>query len=216
MRYLPWIVAVGMLPGIQADDWPTPVIREVFSPSRAYFVRVIPGKSFGDTMGFKGAAKGPYATAEFYRVDKDRSYRFAATTSLLNPVAPVDFLVTDDGFLMTLDNWHNMGYGRVVALYAPDGKLVRAYGLAELFTKGEIADFSHSESSIAWRKATGFYLRPGGKTIHITVNDQGAGFVFETSGAYQYCETREGTFQCRAASEGRTWSPFREPDPRFR
>src|SRR5438105_15058144 len=52
----------------RADEWPAPVTREVFSRSRAYFVRVLPGKSFGDTVGFGGAAKRPYATAEFYRL----------------------------------------------------------------------------------------------------------------------------------------------------
>src|SRR5579872_5074383 len=110
------LIMVGLttvVPQAQADDWPAPVIREVFSPSRAYFVRVIPGKSFGDTVGFKSAGKGPFATAEFYRRESDRSYRLAAAVSLLNPVAPADFFATDNGFLITLDNWHNMGYGKV-------------------------------------------------------------------------------------------------------
>jgi hypothetical protein len=188
----------------------------VFSPSRNHFVRVIPGKSWGDTMGFRGAATGPYAVAEFYSLGKDRSYRLAATTTVLNPVAPVDFVVTDDGFLITLDNWHNRGYGKVVVLYAPDGKPIRSYELSDLFTKEEIAGFSRSESSIAWRKTSGFYLRSGGDTLQVTVDDKGAGFVFAASGAYQYCEIRAGTFQCRATNEGRIWRAFREPDPRFR
>lgn len=213
---MPWILALCVLPSAHADDWPSPIIREVFSPLRNHFVRVIPGKSWGDTMGFRGAAKGPYAVAEFYSLEKDRSYRLAVTTTLLNPVAPVDFLVTDGGLLMTLDNWHNRGYGKVVALYAPDGKPIRAYDLSDLFTKEEIAGFSHSASSIAWRKTNGLYLRSGGDTLNVTVNDKGAGFVFESSGAYQYCETRAASFQCRTTNEGRAWRAFREPDPRFR
>src|SRR6266566_21941 len=136
-----------------ADDWPAPVIREVFSHSRAWFVRVLPGKSFGDTVGFSGAPKGPLATAEFYRLEKDRSYRLAATAPLLNPVAPIEFFVTDHGFLVTLDNWHNMGYGKVVVFYSPQGALVKAYELSDLFTPGEIDGFRHSVSSIWWRKS---------------------------------------------------------------
>jgi len=174
------------LPVAQADDWPAPVTREVFSQSRAYFVRVVPGKSFGDTFGFSGAAKGPYATAEFYHLEKDRSYRLAATAPLLNPVAPVDFFVIDAGYLITLDNWHNTGYGKVVAFYTPLGKAIRAYELSDLFTKSEIDGFGHSESSIQWRKFSGAYIRPGGDTLNVTINDKGAGFIFELNGAYQY------------------------------
>jgi len=216
MRFPLLILALSVLPVAQGDDWPSPVIREVFSQSRAYFVRVVPGKSFGDTVGFSGAAKGPFATAEFYHLEKDRSYRLAATASLLNPVAPAEFLVTDNGFLITLDNWHNIGYGKVVALYTPEGKTIRAYELSDLFTKGEIEGFDHSVSSIQWRKFSGFYVRPGGDTINVTINDTDGAFIFELSGAYQYCDTRGGTFLCRVANQDRTWRAFREPNPGFR
>src|SRR6266404_7224666 len=124
MRFLLLIVALVVLPIAQADEWPAAVIREVFSQSRSYFVRVVPGKSYGDTVGFSGAPKGPFATAEYYRLEKDRSYRLVATAPLLNPVAPAEFLITDNGFLMTLDNWHNMGYGKVIALYTPEGRTI--------------------------------------------------------------------------------------------
>src|SRR5689334_20488075 len=195
----------------QADEWPSPVIREAFSHSRVWFVRVIPGKSFGDTVGFSGAAKGPFATAEFYRLEKDRSYRLTATAPLLNPVAPIEFFVTDGGFLITLDNWHNMGYGKVVAFYSPEGKPIRAHALSDLFTQSEIEGFQHSVSSIWWRKSAGCYIRPGEDTFYVTVNDAGAGFVFELSGAYQYCETREGRSLCRSTNQARKWRAYREP-----
>ena len=58
----------------------------------------------------------------FLPCENDRSYRLAATAPLLNPVAPVDFFVTDRGFLITLDNWHNLGYGKVVAFYTAELK----------------------------------------------------------------------------------------------
>jgi hypothetical protein len=216
MRFSLAILALTVLPVAQGDEWPAPVTREVFSQSRAYFVRVVPGKSFGDTVGFSGAAKGPFATAEFYRLEKDRSYRLAATASLLNPVAPAEFLVTDNGFLIALDNWHNMGYGKVVAFYTAEGKPIRAYELSDLFTKSEIEGFDHSVSSIQWRKFAGSYVRPGGDTFNVTINDTGGAFIFELTGAYQYCETRGGTFLCRVANQGRTWRAFREPSPGFR
>src|SRR4030095_8764913 len=59
----------------RADDWARPQTKEVFSPSREYFVRVIPGESLGDTFGFAREKKGKYAAAEFYRRQQDRSSR---------------------------------------------------------------------------------------------------------------------------------------------
>src|SRR5260370_42181384 len=97
MRFALLVLALAVLPLARSDEWPSPVIREVFSPSRAYFVRVVPGKSFGDTVGFSGAAKGPFATAEFYRLENDRSYRLAAPAPLLKPGAPHELFVTAGG-----------------------------------------------------------------------------------------------------------------------
>jgi hypothetical protein len=162
-------------------------------------------------VGFAGAPKGPPATAEFYKQEKDRSYRLAATAPLLNPVAPAEFFVTAGGFLIALDNWHNLGYGKVVAFYTAAGKPIQAYELSDLFTKSEIEGFGHSESSIEWRKLPGTYIRPGGDTFNVTINDTGSSFIFELTGAYQYCETRGGNFLCRSANQGRTWRAFREP-----
>jgi hypothetical protein len=149
------LVALGILPALHADDWPAPQVREVFSHSRSYFVRINPGKSWGDTVGFSGAPKGPFATAEFYRLEKDRSYRLTAIVTLLNAVGPVDYFVTDRGFLVTLDNWHNMGYGKVAAFYSPDGHPIRSYELSDLFTKAEADGFRHSVSSMWWRQSNG-------------------------------------------------------------
>ena len=86
-----------------ADQWPAPLVREVWSPSRDHFVRVTPGKGMGETIGFSGAPTGPAATAEFYRRASDRSYRPVWMVSLVNPVAPIDAFLTDRGYLATLD-----------------------------------------------------------------------------------------------------------------
>lgn len=122
----------------------------MFSASRDHFVRVIPGNSLGDSIGFAGAAKGAHATAEFYQRQGDRSYRLAKAVRLLNPVAPAEFLVSDDGRLVTIDNWHNRGYGSVIAVYDTQGKVVEAYALVDLFSVAEIEAFTHSRSSRHW------------------------------------------------------------------
>lgn len=126
--------------------------REVFSSNREYFVRVTPGESWGETWGFAGAKVGKHARAEFFRVQSDRGYRLEREIELLNPVAPKDFFVSNAGELVTLDNWHNVGYGAILVLYHVDGKLVNAYKMADLFPKNEIDSFPVSISSIWWHK----------------------------------------------------------------
>lgn len=210
------ILALGLLPlaarQAQADSWVRPVVSEVFSASRGHFVRVTPGNSWGDTVGFKGEAKGQYATAAWYARAVDGSYKPTATVTLPNPVAPVEFFVADGGRLVTLDNWHNRGYGVVVAVYAPDGKAVASYKLADLFTEKEIEAFSHSVSSIHWHEAAA-YINPDQKTFYLMVKPGADLIVGLETGRYAYCETREGKYLCRDKNEGRIWGPHGEVAP---
>lgn len=197
-----------------ADDWPSPQIREVFSASREWFVRVTPGSSLGETVGFAGAARGKHATAEFYRRAPDRSYRLSTEITLANPVAPVLFLVTERGYLVTFDNWHNMGYGKAIVSYAPDGRLVRAAELREIFSAAEIAGFRTSVSSIWWRTET-VYVRDGQQSIHVAMDDKGSELVFEPEiGGWQHCRWKGEQHLCRSSTAPDEWGPFREPAQR--
>jgi len=189
---------------VRADSWAAPQTREVFSASREYFVRVTPGESLGDTFGFAAAKKGKYAAAEFYRRDRNRSYKLVAETVLLNPVAPVEFFVSNDGRLAAVDNWHNIGYGKVVSIYDFRGKIVRAYELKDLFLEDEIKVFGQTVSSIHWRSGPA-YIRPDQKTLLITVNS-GQDFLFGMeTGQFKYCEHREKTYRCRSTNQSREW-----------
>jgi hypothetical protein len=201
------IVAEGA--AVSGDSWPAATVKEVFSDSRDWFVRVVPGKSLGDTSGFAGAPKGPYARAEFYRRAADRSYRLTTEITLDNPVAPVRFFVTDRGYLVTLDNWHNIGYGQVLVAYTPTGKRVASYALKDLFSKAEIESFSHSTSSIQWRGET-MYVRPGQRSIYVSLNDKGSEVILDPeTGSWQQCEWRGQQHQCRDDNVRRAWRPFR-------
>lgn len=197
---------------VSADEWLAPTVKEVFSDSREWFVRITPGSSRGDLVGFAGSPKGPYARAEFYRRGADRHYRLVAEPTLLNPVAPVDFVVTNRGYLMTFDNWHNLGYGTVVAGYGPDGRLLFAYELKDLFGTEEIAGFGHSTSSIQWRSGR-VYVREDQRSVYVTIEDgTGTALIVEPdTGAWQHCAWREGQYRCRDRNAGRVWEPFREP-----
>jgi len=197
----------------RADSWAAPQVREVFSASRDHFVRVIPGKSVGDTVGFAGSEKGAYAAAEFYRRQADRSYRLMATATLLNPVAPVDYFVSNDGLLATIDNWHNRGYGSVLALYDAQGKLVKAYALADLFSKAEIESYAHSVSSIHWHNGP-TYINQDQRTLYMMIASGRDLVLGLETGRFAYCETRGGKYLCRNGSADRRWLPYAEAVPK--
>jgi hypothetical protein len=43
--------------GVLADDWPAATVQNVFSDNGRYFVRILPGQSIGDSVGFSGRAR---------------------------------------------------------------------------------------------------------------------------------------------------------------
>jgi len=187
-----------------ADSWAAPQVTEVFSASRDHFVRIIPGKSLGDTFGFAGSAKGPYAAAEFYARQPDRSYRLMHSATLVNPVAPVRVFVSNDGRLATLDNWHNAGFGKVVAIYDSAGRLVKAYELAELFPPAVVEAFPRSVSSIHWRGEAA-YVRDDQRTLYVHAANEG-GFLFGLeTGRFTYCENHAGKQRCRDSNADNAW-----------
>src|ERR1700730_18200271 len=167
MRNAPKLVAVGTLLlsvlcmcfPVLGDEWPAPQVREVFSPNRNHFVRITPGASWGDSFGFGSSPRGPYARAQFHHRKDDSSYVPDTEMTLLNPVAPVESFVNDKGFLATVDNWHNTGYGKILALYSPSGAIVASYTLSDLFSDEEAEKFTHSVSSILWHTGS-LYLQP--------------------------------------------------------
>jgi hypothetical protein len=150
-----------------ADSWPGPRVFTVFSESGRYFVRFVPGESVGDTVGFAGASRGRYATALLYELQPDRAYRLLHEVALANPVSPLNALVSDDGYFVTLDNWHNVGFGKVVAIHAPSGKPVRAYELTDLYPKEKLEKIPRSISSRYWRCAPVHFVEREQKTVYV-------------------------------------------------
>jgi len=133
----------------QADSWAAAREITVRSGNRLYHARIIPGDSLGDTWGFSGAQRGEYARALL----EGPGIRDRLTVTLLNPIAPVEAVLLDDGSLMTFDNWHNMGYGKVVVLYDRTGKVVWSHELEDVFSEDLLRSIPHSVSSRWWRKS---------------------------------------------------------------
>ena len=182
-----------------ADDWPGPRVFTVFSESGRYFVRFLPGESVGDTVGFTGAPKGRYATALLYALQPDRAYRLQHEITLTNPVLPLGALVADDGAFITFDNWHNVGFGKVVAIYAPTGRLIRSWELTDLYPKDRIETIPRSVSSRYWRCAPTHFVEPkDGKSVYVPealggyfVFTLATGSVAHTAGTRKECKPPE-------------------------
>jgi hypothetical protein len=180
-------LAIALLAGgtAVADDWPGPVVKAAVSTNAQIVVRVIPGESVGDTYGFAGAPKGKYASAQWYRFREDR-YELYQTAQLVNPVAPVHVAVANDGSVIALDNWHNAGYGDVVAIYAPEGKLRKRYRLEDLYSTASIGKIGRSVSSIWWRCSRGDPQVDRDNTLQVDDALDGR-FTFNlATGAYRY------------------------------
>ena len=96
--------------------------------------------------------KGSYATAEWHRFN-GLTYEKIRSVTLLNPIAPVDIEVTDGGFLVAIDNWHNLGMGNVLAIYSPRGTVIKKFSLKDLYSNEDIARIQASTSSVHWRCA---------------------------------------------------------------
>ena len=167
-----------------ADDWPGPKREEVFSQNGLRFVRILPGESVGDTYGFAGAKKGLYARTEFYLRQPNRSYKMIADVELLNPVAPVSSMLSDTGALITFDNWHNAGYGKVVVIYSATGKSLAARELEDLYDDETLATLPMSTSSRWWR------CRPMGWS---DVDGQAKVFVHDRLGGYFVFDLTDGS-----------------------
>ena len=181
----PWLalllVALTAGPAL-ADDWPGPRTVSVFSEDGRHFVRLVPGASVGDRVGFAGAPKGAPARGEFYVRQADRSYHLVADVTLANPVAPVAALASNTGHLVTFDNWHNAGYGAVVAIYDPSGRLVKSWRLEDLYDARRLAAIPTSVSSRWWRCApTGFVDPPTQQQVYV-FERHGGTFVFTLAG----------------------------------
>ncbi len=89
-----------------------------------------PSAKLGDIQMQPGESWEDYQQRYPQKWQNDPARQLLWNTKLENEVAPVDVFVSDDGqYVVTLDNWHKVGYGdEVVAFYHKDG-LIKKYNL---------------------------------------------------------------------------------------
>jgi hypothetical protein len=135
---------------LRADSWAMPSVVNVSSPSSNYIAQVRPGS--GGYGGYEAAITNRENNAS--AIVSVRSAPGVTNRvwsgKLINAFAPVEVYVSDAGYLVTMDTWQEVGYGPVIAIYDPKGRLLRHWRLDELFTPEEKRGLRHSVSSIWW------------------------------------------------------------------
>lgn len=131
MRVL--IAALLLTSFAAADEWVTPTPRTLTSPDGKRSAVITP------------ASKKAGATVEML-AGKTKKRTFELKT------VPVDAVLFDDGSLLVLDHWHQLGFGNVATLYTADGKPRWTKTLEQLIGKSLVERAQHSVSSIWWRK----------------------------------------------------------------
>ena len=136
----------------RADQWVTPTAKTLTSPNKKLKAKLEPAADA------KSSAKVTIGTKTF---------------ALAAKWMPVDAVLFDDGTLLTLDNWHQLGHGDVATLYERDGKVRWKKTLVELIGQAAVDGVQHSVSSIWWRKTPlEWTLAKDGKSGLITLADE--------------------------------------------
>ena len=169
---------------LDADSWAPPEAMAALSADASILVRIEPG-----VLPNRDASNQPhFATASFFRWDHQGRYQPYQQLSLQNKVSPLLIYVSNQGELITLDNWYNSGHGDVVVLYKADGSVLKSFGLSAFYTRPQLEQLLQSVSSVQWRcfekspylLQRDFYLpiRPAG-VVKINLDDASVSLIDE-------------------------------------
>lgn len=180
-----------MLP-LMADTWSSPDKRTVISANRQYAFTIIPSRSRTDTCKGILYSLHKFSSEELTKLLRDTlpahirsredwgilySYsnehlderRATWNKPLKNEQSPVDAIVTNSGQVVTFDDWHSVGYGpNVIVVYDTTGEVVYRDSLEGIVSSETILCFTHSISSIWWRKS--FWLENSDSTLGIKLD----------------------------------------------
>lgn len=147
-----------------ADSWAPATVETTMSANGRYRVIVTPRPLGGALPYFRdkvagvepaGQRAGSAQTVPTARVErrwKRGAWALVWEGPLVNDVAPVSVLLSDDGArLVTFDNWHSVGFGEdVVVIYDARGGLVRKLSLEDILPPYYIPHLPRSVSSRSW------------------------------------------------------------------
>lgn len=149
---------------VRADSWDLPEPRKYYSSNREYCLRIIPrrltsrydyfrdGKDGKKNPGSPEGLKDNYCRAILYKRGSDEKYHQEWSIQLVNDVAPVFALISNNGnYVVTFDNWHFVGEGDdVVVIYDQKGKLIKKLALEEFVPSDRASKILRTATSRWW------------------------------------------------------------------
>jgi TonB family protein len=157
------LVSAFLCASVHADSWELPQQRAYKSANGRFEFRVVPKQiesqlrylqDKAERKANAGALAGVIDNVCRGTLYERKNGKLVELWSipLVNEVAPVSALVTNDGsYVVTFDNWHSVGYGDdVVVIYDSEGRLWRKYALEELLPESYLTQLPTSTSSRTW------------------------------------------------------------------
>ncbi len=166
----------------RADDWPRAHPRSFHARGFGRVAEVFPANSRNNPsdkpfvyvydIGYPGGT---------WRVDAKLAWK----GPLANREAPYEAILSGDGWLVTLDEWGNLGYDNAVVIYDPKGKLVKSLQLDDLLPE-DVRDRDRSVSSRYWRKGAQYVFDTKHKQLQIRLAKAGVLQVSLADGSTKY------------------------------
>jgi hypothetical protein len=158
----------------RADSWAEPTLKVVASENAMYVARIEPGHTG------RGSA---HATLYLYDAGTD-GYRKLVRYALQDNWLPVTTLLSNDGTLVTLDHWAEVGEGMVLHVYDLQGNIRSQHTLRELI--GDAAGDAPSSVSSTWWRCGSPYFTDGGQGVRIETFDEGSLDFALANGTWKY------------------------------
>lgn len=135
-----------------SDSWEPPTSKTFSSPRGEHLVRITPA-----IWNDKRAVE-PCRALIFQFIAESKEYRLVHELLLVNPVRPIEALISDDGsYLVTFDDYYSVGYGEnVIVVYDLKDGSTTPIRLEAFLSTAQIDEFDHSTSSLQWRGSVDF------------------------------------------------------------
>jgi len=124
-----------------ADSWLPAEPIVVSSADTEIVVRIEPSEATFDS------ARATY----FRRQDSPEQYVVYQRVFLTNPVRPMEAYVSNEGVLVTVENYGSPGFNDVVTIYDIDGQELRTYDIQNMYTEAAITEMSRTVTIREWR-----------------------------------------------------------------
>lgn len=202
MRILLIIAALLLSTPSRADDWPAAHPNSWHSTGFSKLVEVFPPKSrhnpsdkpvaYVYDIGYAGTAWNVAATLVW-------------KGPLVNQESPYEAILSSDGWLVTLDDWANLGFHHAVVVYDPAGKLVASRKLDDLLP-ADVRDRDRSTSSRYWRKGAKYVFDTKQKLVQIWIANAGVLQVSLADGKHKYFAANAAPKRSPNAEDTEVWS----------